>query len=81
MRLSFLLVALAAGLAVGLGYPYIDLALACRNPSSEACVWGKAYFSLTITVSLVLLGPIAAGLVYGMLTWLRHRRRRDRGQP
>jgi hypothetical protein len=79
--LASLLIALAAGAAIGAAYPYIEIALACRAPASEACVWGKAYFSLTLTVSLVLLGPLAAGVVYALLVWLRRRPRSDAGAP
>ena len=72
-RRSSLLVALIGGLVVGIGYPFVDIAIACRAPMSEACVWGKAYFSLTLTVSVVLLGGIAAGVLHAALAWLRHR--------
>jgi hypothetical protein len=70
-----LLVAIVTWLFVGIGYPYLNLALACRIPSSEACVWGKAYFPLTIGLSLTLLGGLAAGVVYAILVW----RRRQQG--
>ena len=73
---SSLLVALLGGLVVGVGYPFVDIAFACRAPMSEACVWGKAYFSLTLTVSVVLLGGIAAGVLYAALAWLHHRQSR-----
>ena len=69
-----LLIALLAWAVVGIGYPFLDIALKCRVPESEACVWGKAYFSLTLSVSVVVLGAIAAGLVYGLLLWRRKRR-------
>jgi len=78
-RLASVLVAVAAGAAVGFAYPYLELALACSTPASEACIWGRAYFSLTLTVSLVVIGPIAAGVVYALLEWLRRRPRRDEG--
>ena len=71
-RPSALLTALAAGLAAGIGYPYVELALACRVPDAEACVWGKAYFSLTFSVSLILVGGLVTGLVYVLLRWLNH---------
>ena len=71
------LTSLGVGLLVGIGYPFIDLALACRAPSSESCVWGKAYFPLTLTVSLILLGGAVTGLVYAALMWWRRRRSRD----
>ena len=72
-RRSSLFVALAGGLVVGIAYPFVDIAIACRAAMSEACVWGKAYFSLTLTVSVLLLGGIAAGVLYAALAWLRHR--------
>ncbi|HEY6863313.1 MAG TPA: hypothetical protein VI319_05395 [Burkholderiales bacterium] len=81
-RLLRAAIALCAGAAVGVAYPHIELALACREPASEACVWGKAYFSLTLTVSLVFLGPIAAALVYAAFAWLRRQARgREGGKP
>ena len=75
-----LLVAFFGGLAVGVGYPYVDIAIACRVPMSEACVWGMAYFSLTLTVSVILIGGIAAGVLYAALAWLRHRQSRGGGR-
>jgi xanthosine utilization system XapX-like protein len=75
-RSSALLLALSAGLVVGIAYPYVDIAIACRAPMSEACVWGKAYFSLTLTVSVVLLGGVVAGVVYVVLRWRRDRQSR-----
>lgn len=69
-----LLVAAVVGLLVGVGYPYVDLALACREATSEACVWGKAYFPLTLGLSIVLLGGASAGLVYaGVAYWRKGR--------
>ena len=55
----------------GIGYPFVDLILACRIPASEACVWGKAYFPLTLALSLVLIGGATAGLLYVGLIWFR----------
>lgn len=71
------LTALATGLIVGIGYPFVDLALACRTPDSEACVWGKAYLPLTVGLSGVLLGGIVTGLVYAALMWQRRRESND----
>lgn len=68
-----LLIALFIGAVIGIGYPFLDVALACRVPDSEACVWGKAYFPLTLTISVVVLGGVAAGLVYAVLIWRRSR--------
>lgn len=76
-RRGALLTGLLAGAAVGIAYPYLDLALACRVPDSEACVWGKAYFPLTLTISVVMLGGIATGLVYAALRWRRKRKGGD----
>lgn len=71
------LTALAAGLAVGIGYPFVDLALACRAPLAEACVWGKAYLPLTLGISVIVLGGAATGLVYVWLRWRRRTRADD----
>jgi hypothetical protein len=71
------LVALSVGLMVGVGYPFVDVALACRVPISEACVWGKAYFPLTLGVSVVVLGSLVTGSLYAVLTWRRRRQSRD----
>lgn len=72
-RRAPLLIALLVGAVIGIGYPFLDVALACRAPDSEACVWGKAYFPLTLTISVVVLGGVAAGLVYAVLIWRRSR--------
>jgi hypothetical protein len=66
------LTALCVGLIVGVGYPFVDVALACRVPISEACVWGKAYLPLTLSVSVVVLGGAVTGLLYAVL--IRRRR-------
>lgn len=71
-RRAALLRALALGAAAGIAYPLVDLALACRAPGSEACVWGKAYLPLTLAVSLALVGGVVAALAYAVL-----RRRHD----
>lgn len=67
------LVAILVGLAVGVGYPYVDLALACRQADSEACVWGKAYFALSLGLSVVLIGGLTAGVMYMALAYWRKR--------
>lgn len=77
-RVPFL-TALGVGLAAGFGYPLVDLALACRVPVAEACVWGKAYLPLTLGVSVVLLGGPLTGLLCAGLRWL-HRSRDDADQ-
>jgi hypothetical protein len=75
-RRTSLLIALIVGAVVGVGYPFVDLALACRLPQSEACVWGKAYFPVTLILSVVMAGTAAAGLTYAVLAWRRRRRGR-----
>lgn len=76
-RRSVLLTALAAGLIAGVGYPLVDVALACRAPVSEACVWGKAYLPLTLGLSVVIVGGSVTGLLYAVLMWRRGRQSRD----
>ncbi|MFC5302846.1 hypothetical protein [Azospira restricta] len=68
------LTALGVGLTAGFGYPLVDLALACRVPVSEACVWGKAYLPLTLGVSAVVLGGPVTAVAYAMLRWRRRSR-------
>lgn len=70
------LTALSVGLIVGVGYPFVDVAIACRVPISEGCVWGKAYFPLTLGLSVVMLGSLVTGLLYAVLA--RGRRRQSR---
>jgi hypothetical protein len=76
-RRFLFLPALAMGLIVGVGYPFVDVALACRVPISEACVWGKAYLPLTLGISVVVLGGVVTALLYAVLVWRRRRRSRD----
>jgi len=71
------LTALCVGLIVGAGYPFVDVGLACRVPTSEACVWGKAYFPLTLSISVVLLGGVVTALLYAVLIWRHRRQSRD----
>jgi hypothetical protein len=70
-RLSRFLIALSVGLAAGIGYPFVNVGLACRVPVSEACVWGRAYFPLTLAVSVVIVGGGVTGLLYALLVWRR----------
>jgi hypothetical protein len=76
-RRSSLITAIAVGLLAGVGYPFVDLALACRIPTSEACVWGKAYFPLTLTLSVLIVGGAVAGLLYAALMWWARRSGND----
>ena len=72
-----LLVAIVVGLLAGIAYPYVDLALACRAPTSEACVWGKAFLPLTLGLSLVFVSGLVGGVTYAALAYLRRKTRRD----
>ena len=61
------IVALGIGLAAGVAYPLVDLALACRVPASEACVWGRAYLPLTFALSVPIVGAVVAWIVHAVL--------------
>jgi hypothetical protein len=76
-RPASFIIALSVGLLIGVAYPFVDLAWSCRLPTSEACVWGKAYFPLTFWASLLLLGAPATGVVYAILKWARQRKSKD----
>lgn len=71
-----LLVAIAVGLLVGVGYPLLDLWRDCARPESEACVWGKAYLPLSLGIGLVL-SLVVAAVAYGLLRMWATRRRSD----
>lgn len=70
-RRSALIVAIVLGLAAGVGYPFADLALSCRAPTSEACVWAKAYLPFTVGLSVVMIGVPITALVYAGVRWWR----------
>ncbi|MFZ2493876.1 MAG: hypothetical protein WA208_20545 [Thermoanaerobaculia bacterium] len=55
-------IAIAAAVAVAI--PLVRLWTACRDPMSEACVWGKAYLPLSIGLYLVIAGPVVFLAVY-----------------
>ena len=61
------------GLVVGVAYPFIDIAVRCHVPASESCVWGNAYFMLTVAVSVPLIGAVAAAVAYTCIGWLTRR--------
>ena len=73
MRRSAFITAVIVGLLAALGYPFVDLAIACRAPTSEACVWGKAYLPLTLAISVVIVGGTVTALAYTGLVWRRRR--------
>ena len=61
--------AVVLGVAVGVAIPFIDVAWSCRVPESEACVWGKAYLSLSLSLSIPVIGIIVAVLAYAVMAW------------
>jgi len=70
-------VALAAGALVALGVPFGELWRACRAPTSEACVWGKALLPVSLGVGAVL-GIAAAAAAYALArAWQRRQAARD----
>jgi hypothetical protein len=60
---------------VGLAAPHAELWVKCRAPSSEACVWGRAYLPVTVPVYLVVVG----GLTYAVLASAARRKRKGTG--
>ncbi len=70
------LIAVLLGLLAGLAYPIVDLAIACRIPDSEACVWGKAYLPLTFSLSIMLVGGVVAAVVFVALS-MRNRKKQE----
>ena len=63
--------ALVGGVLLGVGFPLVELWIACREPTSEACVWDRALLGVSLTIGAVL------GLVAGTVAYfvLRSRRR------
>lgn len=63
------------GVVVGAALPFIDVALSCRAPESEACVWGKAYLPLSLSISIPLIGSVVAAVAYALMAWRNGRER------
>ena len=62
-RLPALLIALGVGALVAFGVPLGELWYRCLEPTSEACVWGKALLPVSLAVGAVL-GLGAAALTF-----------------
>jgi NhaP-type Na+/H+ or K+/H+ antiporter len=63
IRRSLIGLALSAIVAVGL--PQLELAYACRQPTSEGCVWGHALISVNTAATGVIVGiPVGALVVW-----------------
>ena len=67
----------AVAAAVGLAAPYVELAVKCRDRSSEACVWGRSYLPLTRVVYFVLFGLLTYGALALAARWAGRRRDDD----
>lgn len=65
--------ALACGLALGVGFPLVELLLDCRVRTSEGCVWGRALLPVSLGVG-ALLGLVARTVLYFVLRALRRSR-------
>ncbi len=55
-----LVIIAAISLIIGIAWPYIELAFKCRSPHSEACVWAKSFWSLSIWVEPPIVAVVAA---------------------
>jgi hypothetical protein len=55
-RLVRVLVATLVGALAALMVPYGNLWLKCQAPTSEACVWTRAYLPLSLGLTVVILG-------------------------
>ena len=63
-RTPAVLIALAVGSLMAFPLPLVEVWYKCREPVSEACVWGKALLPLTLSVFGVF------GLLAGVITFL-----------
>jgi MFS family permease len=61
--------AIVLGVVAGAAYPLVDVALSCRVPESEACVWGKAYLPLSLGISIPIIGGVVAVAAYALWAW------------
>ena len=64
-RLTVVILSLALGAAIS----WAKLAYHCRQPTAEACVWGKAYLPIAFPAETILFGAVI------FLTWSVLRRR------
>lgn len=64
--------ALIIALVIGLGLPLLEVAFVCRQPASEACVWGRAYLPLNGVATLLILGVPT----FFVVVWIFGRRRK-----
>lgn len=69
-------ISLVVGPVVGVAYPFVKLAIDCRAPESEACVWGEALLPVSLALSVPLLGSIVAIVIFAVLEWRRRTKAR-----
>ena len=65
-------------LVIGLAEPYIEISWKCRRgfESTEACVWGKSYFSLAQWLVPLIVTPVVfVALSLMAWTWRQWRAR------
>lgn len=81
-RYRSLLFRFVLAVAIGIAFPFLELAWKCRDgvQGSEACVWGKAYLALSLWVEPLIIAPIAF-LLLTVLARLRARGPRDSPRP
>ena len=67
-------------LAIGLSAPFLEVAWKCRagHETTEACVWGRAYLPVSRTIGLILIAPIAFGVLTLVARLWRSRNRHAR---
>jgi hypothetical protein len=58
-----LFVATVLTILVGAGVPLLERVIKCQQPTSEACVWAKAYLPLSFGLWSI------AGVVAGVVAW------------
>jgi hypothetical protein len=51
-----MLIALAVSVVATLVVPFGNLWLKCQQPTSEACVWSRAYLPLSLGFTALILG-------------------------
>jgi hypothetical protein len=59
--------AVAVGLVATVVVPFGNLWLKCQLPTSEACVWSRAYLPLSLAFTAVVVGLPAFGLTLFLL--------------
>jgi hypothetical protein len=59
------------GPVLAAGLPFLELMLDCREPTSEACVWGHSLILVSITVSVVFFGTLIAIALFALFEWRR----------